>query len=353
MIAFISLLLTPLFSHAEERPLSQIKLPRGFKIEVVVDIPGARSLVESPSGTLFVSTRDEGKVYAYRDKKLFVLATGLTAPNGIDFLDGALYIAETGRISRLDRVEADLLHPPKPKIIVTDLPTQAHHGWRYMRFGPDHKLYLSVGAPCNVCKVDDPLGTIMRMNRDGSNREVYARGVRDSVGFDWDPASHELWFTDNGRDMLGDEHPPDELNHASHSGMHFGFPFCHGGDEPDPDFGKEHPCSEFVAPVQKIPAHDASLGMRFYNGKMFPSEYRGNILIAEHGSWNRSTPRGYRVSRVRLGSDGSSQGYEVFAEGWLQGGRAWGRPVDVLIAHDGSVLISDDYSGAVYRISYR
>jgi glucose/arabinose dehydrogenase len=349
--AFVSLFFLVAVSAQAARQLEKIKLPPGFKIELYVDhVDGARSLAMSPSGTLFISTMRE-KVYAYKDGKLYTVADGLKMPNGIDFHNGALYIAEISRISRLEGIENKLSNPPQPVVVTTDLPSKTHHGWRYMRFGPDGYLYVAVGAPCNECTVEDPFGTILRMKPDGSEKEVYARGIRNSVGFDWDPKSHDLWFTDNGRDNLGNERPPDKLNHASKAGLNFGYPYCHGGDDLDPELGKGHSCSEFVPPVQKIPAHDANLGMRFYTGKMFPDEYRDGIFIAEHGSWNREPPRGYRISRVRLNGD-RSVGYEVFAEGWLQDSGPWGRPVDVLVAQDGALLVSDDYSGAVYRISY-
>lgn len=350
VVSFLGASLPFMTAHAA-LPLEKIKLPPGFKIEVYVDHAlGARSLALSPSGTLFISTRDVGNVYAYKDGKLYTIAQGLNMPNGIDFKDGSLFIAENNRITRWDGIEANLSHPPKPVVIVSDLPTKTHHGWRYIRFGPDGKLYVSIGAPCNECVIEDPFGTILRMNPDGSNREVYARGIRNSVGFDWDPATQDLWFTDNGRDNLGNELPPDKLNHATKAGLNFGYPYCHGGDELDPELGKGHSCADYTPPVQKIPAHDANLGMRFYTGKMFPEEYAGNILIAEHGSWNRQPPRGYRISRVRV-KDGKSLGYEIFAEGWLQGKKPWGRPVDVLVAPDGALLVSDDYAGVVYRIS--
>jgi len=231
-------------------------------------------------------------------------------------------------------------------------PSDTQHGWKFIAFGPDGKLYVPVGAPCNICEPDaDRYATIMRMNRDGSGLEVYARGVRNSVGFDWDPATGELWFTDNGRDWLGDDAPPDELNRAPKPGMHFGYPYCHGGMIPDPEYGHRRPCHDFTAPEQNLGPHVASLGMRFYTGKMFPPSYRNQIFIAEHGSWNRSSKIGYRVTLVRL-ENGKAIAYEPFATGWLQGEKAWGRPADVLVMADGSLLVSDDYAGAIYRISY-
>jgi glucose/arabinose dehydrogenase len=237
---------------------------------------------------------------------------------------------------------------------VTDrLPSETHHGWKFIAFGPDGKLYVPVGAPCNICDPDPQrFANIMRMNADGSDPEVYAQGVRNSVGFDWHPQSKELWFTENGRDRLGDDVPPDELNRAPRAGMHFGYPYCHGGDISDPEFGTARPCAEFTAPAQKLGPHVASLGMRFYTGKMFPPEYRNQIFIAEHGSWNRSDRIGYRVTLVRL-QENRVVSYEPFASGWLQDGGVWGRPADVLVLPDGSLLVADDYADAIYRITYR
>jgi len=232
-------------------------------------------------------------------------------------------------------------------------PRDRHHGWKFIRFGPDGMLYLQVGAPCNVCKSeDDRYASIMRMKPDGTDLEVFAKGIRNTVGFDWHPQTQELWFTDNGRDWLGNDIPPDELNHAPQKGLHFGFPYCHGGNIPDPEFGKEHKCEEFTPPAIRLGPHVAAIGMRFYTGTMFPDGYRNQIFIAEHGSWNRSTPIGYRVTLVRLENNRAVE-YKTFAEGWLQNGQAWGRPADVQVMPDGALLVSDDEAGAIYRISYK
>jgi hypothetical protein len=232
-------------------------------------------------------------------------------------------------------------------------PKDRHHGWKFIAFGPDGMLYVPVGAPCNICQPDENrYALITRMKADGSGREIFARGIRNTVGFDWHPATKELWFTDNGRDQLGDDIPPDELNHAPKKGLHFGYPYCHGGDIPDDQFGKKHSCTEFTPPAQKLGPHVATLGMRFYTGSMFPPEYHNQIFIAEHGSWNRSTPIGYRITVVGLNKNRAIS-YKVFAEGWLQGRRAWGRPVDVLVMRDGALLVSDDSAGAIYRIGYK
>ncbi|MDO8836472.1 MAG: sorbosone dehydrogenase family protein [Vicinamibacterales bacterium] len=341
-------------------PLDTITLPPGFSISVYADnVPNARSLALGPKGTLFVSTRAAGNVYAVRDTnndgradEVVTLATGLNMPNGVAVRDGALYVAEISRVWRYDNIESSLKSPPKPVLINESFPTERHHGWKFIAFGPDGWLYVPVGAPCNVCEREDPrFASIMRMKTDGSGAEVFAGGVRNTVGFDWHPTTKELWFTDNGRDMMGDDLPPDELNRAPSKGLHFGFPYCHAGTIADPEFGSKKPCSAFVPPARALGPHVAALGMRFYTGSMFPAAYRNQVFIAEHGSWNRSTPIGYRVMLAKL-SGNTVTGYDVFAQGWLRGSRAWGRPVDVLVMPDGSLLVSDDLAGVVYRITY-
>lgn len=342
----------------EDLPLNKISLPEGFEIGIYAsDVPGARSMVVSPKGTLFVGTR-VGEVYALVDRdgdhradKVITIARDLRMPNGVAFRDDALYVAEVNRVLRYDNVEARLGNAPTPVVVNDALPDDRHHGWKFIRFGPDGKLYLPVGAPCNACERSEPYASILRMNADGTGLEIFARGVRNSVGFDWHPETKTLWFTDNGRDWLGDDVPPDELNHAPQKGLHFGFPYCHGGDISDPEFGRKHACKEFIPPAMKLGPHVAAIGMRFYTGAMFPDRYRNQIFIAEHGSWNRSTPIGYRVTLVRLEDDHPVM-YEVFAEGWLQGNAAWGRPADVQIMPDGALLVSDDRAGVIYRISY-
>jgi len=272
-------------------------------------------------------------------------------PNGVALRDGALYVAEVHRVLRFDGIESRLENPPPP-VVVREFPPDRHHGWKFIAFGPDGFLYVPVGAPCNICQPEPMYAAIHRMRPDGSGFETFARGVRNTVGFDWHPETHELWFTDNGRDMLGDDIPPDELNNAPRAGMDFGFPTCHGRNIPDPEFGRRRPCSATTPPALELGPHVASLGMRFYTGRMFPEKYRKGIFIAEHGSWNRTHKIGYRVMFVPL-ENGRPAGYEVFAQGWLQGESAWGRPVDVLVTPDGALLVSDDESGTVYRISYR
>jgi glucose/arabinose dehydrogenase len=340
--------------------LEQIKLPPGFHISIyATNVHNARSMTLSPKGTLFVGTRSAGNVYAIVDRKgdyhaeeVITIAQGLNMPNGVAVRDGALYVAEVNRVLRYDDIEAHLKNPPKPVVVNDKFPRDKHHGWKFMAFGPDGMLYVPVGAPCNICERNpDRYAVIMRMRPDGSGLETFARGIRNTVGFDWHPVTNELWFTDNGRDWLGDDRPPDELNYAPRPGMHFGYPYCHAKNIPDPEFGAKHRCDEFTPPAMELGPHVAALGMRFYTGTMFPEEYRNQILIAEHGSWNRTTPIGYRLSLVRL-DNSRAVSYDVFAEGWLQGHQAWGRPVDVLVMPDGSLLVSDDRADVIYRIAY-
>lgn len=338
--------------------LAHITLPPGFHIALYANVPGARSLTLGPKGTVFVGTQGRnGKVYALRDRNLdgvaedvLTIASGLDTPNGVAVRDGALYVAENARILRFDAIEEKLDAPPGPAVVFGGLPKERPHGWKFIAFGPDGLLYVPVGAPCNLCDREPPFATISRMKPDGTGLETYVRGVRNTVGFDWD-ASGQLWFTDNGRDMMGDDLPPDELNHVTKAGQHFGYPYCHAGDIPDPEFGKGHTCADYVAPARKLGPHVAAIGMRFYKGAMFPSEYKGQIFIAEHGSWNRTQKSGYRVMLVRV-ANGAATSYEPFAQGWLQGEEDWGRPVDVQELPDGSLLISDDKAGAVYRVTY-
>ena len=344
-------------------PLERITLPPGFSIAIYASgVPHAREMVMGAKGTLFVGSRDFNKVYALVDRdhdqkadQVYTIAEGLKDPSGVAFRDGSLYVAEISRITRYDNIEASLEKPPVPVVVKGDLPTESHHGQKFIRFGPDGLLYVPVGGPCNVCeRPEDPrFATILRMKPDGTGAEIFASGVRNSVGFDWHPTTHEMWFTDNGRDLLGDDVPPDELNRVAQAGSHFGYPYCHGGTMEDPEFGAKHKCSEFVPPVQRLGPHVAALGMRFYTGTQFPPAYRNQAFIAEHGSWNRSGKIGYRVTVVTLDANGKATGYEPFAQGWLQGQQAWGRPADVIVAPDGALLVSDDTAGAIYRISFR
>jgi glucose/arabinose dehydrogenase len=347
-------------ADSRELPLHLIKLPPGFRIALYADrVPGARSLALGARGTIFVGTRTEGKVYALADRdgdgradEVFMIAAGLQMPNGVAFRNGSLYVAEVNRILRFDDFEARLAPPPLPAVVYDRFPDDTAHGWKFIRFGPDGMLYVPVGAPCNICAPDPAsYAALFRMRPDGTGLTRFAGGIRNTVGFDWEPHTGELWFTDNGRDWLGNTVPPDELNHAPRPGMNFGYPYCHGEDIPDPKYGRGHPCRNFTPPAWKLPAHTAALGMRFYTGDMFPAPYRNVIFIAAHGSWNRLPPFGYRVTQVRLQND-RAVSYEVFAGGWLRGVTAWGRPVDVQVMPDGALLDSDDQAGVVYRISY-
>jgi len=336
--------------------LADISLPPGFSIEIWTDeVPNARSMALGENGTVFVATRRDGRIFAVSPSDagppvVTTLAEGLRMPNGVATNEGDLFVAENHRIIRFDDIEANLESMPEPVVVIDTLLRERHHGWRYIDFGPDGKLYISLGAPCNVCEGEGS-ANISRMNPDGSDQEIFAEGVRNSVGFTWHPETDEFWFTDNGRDMLGDNIPPGELNRAPIAGMHFGFPYCHGVDVADPEFGSIRVCSEFEAPAQALGPHVAPLGVIFYTGDMFPAEYHNHALIAEHGSWNRSRKIGYRVTVVRM-EDGAPAAYEVFADGWLRDEEASGRPVDLLQLEDGSLLVSDDQNGLIYRISY-
>ena len=341
--------------------LDKIKLPQGFTISIYAEVNNARSLCLSPNGTLFVGNRNGNKVYAVVDEnkdgigdKVYEVAKGLDTPNGVAFKDGSLYIACISTILKIDSIESHLSNPPQLKVVYDQYPTDGHHGWKFIAFGPDGKLYVPVGAPCNICEQKNPVyASITRINSDGSGLEVFSNGIRNSVGFDWHPVTKELWFTENGRDNMGDDVPEDELNRAPQKGMHFGFPYCHQGNILDPEFGKGKNCSDYVAPVKTLGPHVAALGMRFYTGNMFPADYKNAIFIAKHGSWNRSIPIGYDVTVAKLnGNDIAS--YTTFAEGWLRPDHSViGRPVDVQQMPDGALLVSDDYNGVIYRISYK
>jgi len=340
--------------------LDRINLPEGFKIETyATGLDDARSLAKGPQGNLFVGNRQEDKVYLLRDTngdfkadERHVLADGLNMPNGVAYHNGDLYVAEVSRILRFPDIMDHYSQDPSYEVVYDAFPTDRHHGWKYIAFSPEGKLYVPVGAPCNICDPEqDIYATITRMDPDGSNMEIFAEGIRNTVGFAWHPETGELWFTDNGRDRMGDNKPPDELNKAPEKGLHFGYPYCHGRDISDPRFGQGKSCEDYTLPEQELGPHVAALGMIFYTGPMFPDKYRNQILIAEHGSWNRSEKIGYRIMMVEL-ENGKAVSYKPFAEGWLQGERVWGRPVDIVQLHDGSILVSDDYGDAIYRISY-
>jgi len=351
------LLSAPVFAAVH---LDRLVLPKGFHIAVYSDqVPSAREIALGAKGTVFVGSMDAGKVYALTDSnhdghadRVRVIASGLEMPVGVAFRHGDLYISAVSRILVLRDIEDHLDDPPRPQVVYDKFPTDRHHGWKFIAFGPDGKLYVPIGAPCNICNPGRGYAKITRMNPDGSGLEDVAYGIRNTVGFDWQPGTHVLWFTDNGRDMMGDDIPSDELNRVSHLDENFGYPFCHEGDILDPEFGKGHSCKNYTPPVLKLGAHVASLGMRFYEGRQFPARYRGAIFVAEHGSWNRTKKSGYRVMVVRLRGD-KVVAYQPFITGFEQDEKAWGRPVDVQPLPDGSLLVSDDLAGAVYRVTYR
>ncbi len=347
---------------ATELHLERLKVPEGFKVEVYArDIKNARSLCYSPEGTLYVGTRSEGGVYALKDTdgdykadKKFDLLKGGNMPNGVAVKDGDLYIAEVNRILKIKSIESKLANPGTPEVVYDKYPTESHHGWKYIAFGPDGKLYVPVGAPCNICESDSIYATITRMNPDGTGLEIVQKGIRNTVGFTWHPVTGELWFTDNGRDMMGDDVPECELNFAPRERMDFGYPYCHQGDVPDPEFGSKHPCTDFTPPAAKMGPHTAPLGITFYTGNMFPPEYKNQIFVARHGSWNRSKKSGYDVVIATLDAGGKITGVKPFIEGWLDQDKddVWGRPVDLEILPDGSMLVSDDFADVIYRVTY-
>ncbi len=356
IIILASLLAMPVLAASPK--LDLLKLPAGFSISLYSDaVPSAREMALGDKGTVFVGSMRAGKVYALTDTdhdgradRVRVIASDLQMPVGVAFHKGDLYISAVSRILVLRDIEAHLDKPPKPEVVTDKLPSETHHGWKFIAFGPDDRLYVPIGAPCNVCDREG-FARLLSMKPDGSDWKTVARGIRNTVGFDWQPGSQKLWFTDNGRDMLGDDVPGDELNRVDHAGQHFGFPYCHQGDVADPRFGPDHPCKDYTPPAKVLGAHVAALGMRFYTGTMFPNDYQGDILIAEHGSWNRSEKSGYRVMRARIDGDKVTD-LSPFVTGFLQGQKAWGRPVDVQTMPDGSLLISDDHMGAIYRVTY-
>ncbi|HUI95059.1 MAG TPA: PQQ-dependent sugar dehydrogenase [Xanthobacteraceae bacterium] len=347
----------PLAAPPDKLAADKLKLPKGFHVEVYASgIPDAREMRIGDKGTLFVGNRLQDKVWAIYEKDgkrvQKPIVTGMHRPNGVAFHEGTLYFAELSKIWKLEKIEDNLDNPPKPTLVYDDLPSDEAHGWKFISIGPDNKLYVPVGQPCNNCIPDDRHGQIRRMNLDGTGAEVVARGVRNTVGFDWHPVTHELYFTDNGRDWMSEDLPNDELNRVTKVGQHFGSPYCYQGNIPDPQFGWGHSCSEFVPPVALMGPHAAALGMRFYTGTMFPSEYRGAIFVARHGSWNRTNKFGGDIAVVKLNKDGTVKSVEPFITGFLVDNKYIGRPVDVQPMKDGSLLISDDYDGAIYRVTY-
>tara|TARA_R110002050_G_scaffold137194_2_gene260732 strand:+ start:865 stop:2040 length:1176 start_codon:yes stop_codon:yes gene_type:complete len=365
-------------------PLDRIQLPQGFSIDIYAEnIENARQMALGDNGTVFVGSRKAGNVYAlidtnhdFKADKKIIVATDLFMPSGIAFHQGSLYVAEVDKIWRYPDIEKSLPTIPKAELVFDKLPNKSHHGWKFIAFGPDGKLYVPVGAPCNVCESELPFASILKLDPDsqladnqltgsqqtqtqkaGSTQQdsmqttIVAQGVRNSVGFDFHPVTGELWFTDNGRDMMGDDLPDDELNRVSQTGQHFGFPYVHNNNIADPEFTNPEIAKLNTPPALTLGAHVAALGMEFYLGQQFPAEYKNTILIAQHGSWNRSNKVGYRIMKVVLNGNTVSD-YSPFATGWLNGEQSWGRPVDVMTLADGSILVSDDFASAVYRISY-
>ncbi len=341
----------------DKLPVNALRLPRGFKIEVYASgVANARSLRVGDKGTVFAGTSLLDKVYAIvsRDGRplVKVIASGLYRPNGLAYKDGTLYIAELSQISKIERIEDNLDDPAAPIVIYDDLPKEEANGWKFISIGPDNRLYVPVGLPCNNCIAPDAYGQIRRINLDGSGAEVVAQGVRNTLGFDWHPVTRDLYFTDNGRDWLSEELPNDELNRVTTLGQHFGAPYCYEGDVPDQEFGWGRSCTDFVPPVAKMGPHAAVLGLRFYTGTMFPPDYRNAIFVARHGSWNKTVKTGGDVVVVRLNPNGSVRSVEPFLTGFIAGNNYLGRPVDVQMMRDGSLLVSDDWNGAIYRVSY-
>ncbi len=359
LILILLILVQP--SYANDLALASIKLPLGFHISIYAQaVPYARQLALAPDGTVFVGTR-KNIVYALLHQsnnfdhasEVLTIAQNLNAPNGVAFYNGAIYVAETNKVLKFPNILHTLPKIPKSIIINSQLPEESWHGYRYIKFGSDGWLYMAIGMPCNICQMSNPIfGTIIRMHANGSDMQIYATGIRNSMGFAWDPISKQLWFTDNGRDWLGDNSPPDELNYAPQANMNFGFPYVYGNNIPDPNFENKIPINDnFIPPAWNLPAHVAPLGMIFYTGHMFPKKYWNQIFIAEHGSWNRTQKIGYQIILVKV-NNSKAISATPFATGWLQGQKFWGRPVDLLVLPDGSLLISDDEAGVIYRISY-
>ena len=341
-----------------EIPVDKIKVPAGFKVSLWAhSINNARMMTWGSKGTLFVSSRTAGNVYAVLDRgntrEVKVIAKGLNLPNGVAFRDGTLYIAEVSRITKMVGIEDKLDNPPAMEVVYDTLPKDLPHGWKYLAFGPDGKLYFNIGAPCNICMPPDTHANLSRVNPDGTGFEYVAHGVRNSVGFDWHPVTKTLYFATHGRDWLGDDSPSDRFDMVSQKGQHFGFPFCHQGDILDPEFGKGKNCNDYVKPLLKTGPHVAGNGVMFYTGSMFPPEYQNRVFLSQRGSWNRTQKIGFRVMMVTLDAKGGVAKYEPFAEGWLQGDQIWGRPVYTQQMKDGSLLIADDYAGAIYRVAYQ
>ena len=346
----------PLAAAADKLQVDKLKAPKGFKVEVYASgMPNARSLALGDKGTVFVGSRLQDKVYAIVDKggkrEVKIIASGLYRPNGVAFKNGTLYIMELSQLSKIDNIEDKLDNPPKPTVILDGLPKDEAHGWKYIAIGPDNKLYFEIGQPCNNCLPPEGYATMRRVNLDGTGMETIAQGIRNTVGFDWHPTSKELYFTDNSRDWMSEDLPNDELNRMTKVGQHFGSPFCYQGNLPDQEFGWGRKCEEFTPPIALMGPHTAALGMKFYTGNSFPAKYKNQILVARHGSWNKTNKLGGDVVLVNIKKDGSAGPIEPFLTGFLENNSYVGRPVDVMVMKDGSVLVSDDWNGAVWRVS--
>ena len=348
----------PIPTAADKLPIEKLKAPKGFKIELyAAGVGNARTLRQGDKGTVFVGSRLLDKVYAIVDKgekrEVKPIYSGLYRPNGLAFKDGVLYIAELSRISKVEKIEDNLDNPPKPVVIYDDLPKDEGHGWKFLTIGPDDKLYFQVGAPCNICMPSPAHAQIRRINLDGSGAEVVARGIRQIVGMDFSPITKQLYFTENSRDWLSEDIPEEKLNRLTQPGKdNFGYPYCHQGNIADQEFGWGHSCDEFTKPIALLGPHTAALGMRFYTGNTFPSEYRNAIFIARHGSWNRTKKIGGDIVVAKLSEDGAVKSIEPFITGFIENNNYVGRPADVEFVKDGSMLISDDFNGAVYRVTY-
>ena len=345
-----------------EAKLKNIKLPAGFKIELYASgVSDARQMAWGDKGTLFVGSLflAKGTVQAVvneggKTSIKTVISKGLRMPSGIAFRDGALYVADIDKIYKYDNAEANLDNLPAPQVVYDDMPPYVPHGWKYLTFDKDGWLYVALGPPCNICLPPTSTSQVRHINPANGTAEIVALGVRNSVGGDVDPRTGDYWFTENARDWLGQDIPGDKLNHVAKLGENFGYPHCHQGDIPDPKFAMGHKCSEFSPPALNLGAHMAPLGMKFYTGSQFPADYKDSILIAEHGSWNRHKYQGGRIVRVIVGPDGKNPKQEVFASGWIEGDQGYlGRPDDIILDKDGSILVADDWAGAIYRISYK
>lgn len=345
---------------AAQSPAIDLVVPAGFTIETLdFSVPNARQMALTAQGTLIIGTRRDGRVYAIQnalttDKPSVVeLFSGLSMPSGVAIDQANLYIGALNEIILVPNIDQNIVANPSHRVITDTLPDKGMHGWKYLKFGPNGKLYVPVGAPCNVCLSEDArFASILQMDPATGSTQIWAHGIRNTVGFDWHPETGDLWFSDNGRDMLGDDTPAEEINISNAAGQHFGYPFVHAGDIPDPEFGSDAKADglDFVAPRLKIQAHSAVLGMTFYDADQFPTAYRGALFAAEHGSWNRSEKVGYQVSVMHL--DGDTVSYSPFVTGWLQGQTAEGRPNDVLVTPNGALLVSDDQRGVIYRVRY-